>query len=70
LWGRSDLWKQIQEGLLDDTALNLMAGGVAQNIKAYFVADSAFPVGKHIMKIYSDPRGAQERAEFEATGKA
>jgi hypothetical protein len=70
LWGRSDLWKQIQEGLLDGTALNLVAGGVAQNIQAYFVADSAFPLGKHVMKIYGDPRGAQERAEFEATGKA
>jgi hypothetical protein len=39
---------------LDDTALNLMAGGVAQNIQAYFVADSAFPLGNHVMKIYSD----------------
>jgi hypothetical protein len=27
LWGRSDLWKQIQEGLLDDTALSLMRAG-------------------------------------------
>jgi hypothetical protein len=43
---------------------------VAQNIQACFVADSAFPLGEHIMKIYSDPRGAQERAEVEATGKA
>jgi hypothetical protein len=47
----------------------LMVGGVAKHIRAYFVAYSAFPLGKHIMKIYSDLRGAQERAEFEATGK-
>jgi hypothetical protein len=46
---------KFQKGWLDDMALNLVAGSVAQHIHAYFVADSAFPLGSHALTCFADP---------------
>jgi hypothetical protein len=51
-WSRTDLWKQIQERLLDSVKINLVADGQARDIYPFLVADSAFLLGKHIMNIF------------------
>jgi hypothetical protein len=55
LYKRSSLAKKINEGHPRKMVCSLAAAGVERSVHPYLVADSAFPLGPHIMKAYDRP---------------